>query len=54
MLPDVSEEHCDATAERRAATTERVAAAVVLKYSENFVAEPEEAAVEAARASWAQ
>lgn len=48
------EPHCVATAERRAATTERVLDEVVLKYSENFVEEPEEAAVEAALAREAQ
>lgn len=43
-----------ATAERRAATTERVLLEVVLKYSENLLEEPEEAAVDAALANWAQ
>lgn len=46
--------HCEATALRRAATTERVLAEVVLKYSLNLVEEPEDAAVEAALAREAQ
>lgn len=48
------EPHSRATAEKRAATVERVAVAVVLKYSLNLDAEPEVAADAAARASAAQ
>lgn len=43
-----------ATADKRAATVERTEDEVVLKYSLNLVDEPEEAAVDAARASEAQ
>jgi hypothetical protein len=44
------EPHWVATAERRAATVERTLVEVVLKYSLNLVEDPDEAAVEAARA----
>jgi len=48
------EPHWLATALRRAATVERVEEEVVLKYSLNLEEEPDEAAVEAARAREAQ